>query len=160
MRWRFALALAALMTSAVAQAESALGGSFAWAHEGGGQFAGTGRGYKAFMGTYVRSAGFEIGFVNFGDLGGGDGPHAQAWTSATTIGFPISAVEVYGKVGLALSRVSGTATSQEVNHHRLYYGGGLRFGGEKGLGVRAEYERFQLDSDHLDLASVGLEYRF
>ncbi len=161
MRFRFTLMLAALVAAApsAGRAESAVGGSYGWSQQDGGQFQGNGSGYKAFLGTYIRGAGAEIGFVNFGDLGG-DGPHAQAWTSGVTIGFPIRQLSVYGKVGLALSRVSGSATSEEVNHHRMYYGGGMTLGGQKGFGVRGEYERFELTSEHLNFYSLGLEYRF
>ena len=161
MRVSFAVVLLAAMAFApvAARAESAIGGSYAKARQNGGPFDGMGTGYKIFVGSYNTSFGGEFAFIDFGKLGG-DGPRAQAWASALTLGFPISMVTPYGKVGLAFSRVKGTSFTEEAKHYRAYYGLGLRLGGVQGLGLRVEYERYRLDSDHLDLISAGLEYRY
>lgn len=154
-----ALATLTFLSSA-AHADNFLGGSYARVRQNGGPFDGSNNGYKLFGGAYNRTAGLEGGWINFGHLGGGSGPHADAWTSALLLGFPISSFAAFGKAGLAVTRVGATPTTGEAKKYRFYYGGGVRFGGDKGFGVRAEYERFRLDSDHVDLLSAGLEYRF
>jgi hypothetical protein len=159
------LLIAAILAAAAPlaeSAESAVGGSYLWrTNETGGPFEGSGSGgYKIFLGTYRSTAGAEIAFINFGKIGGGDGPHAQAWASGMNLGIPIWKLQTYVKAGLARSRVSGTAITEESNHYRLYYGGGVRMGQQKGFGLRAEYERFKLDSDTLEVFSGGVEYLF
>jgi len=153
-----AIALLTLVSSA-ARADNFVGGSYVRVRQSGGPFDGSNNGYKLFAGAYNRTAGLEGGWVNFGHLGG-SGPHADAWTSALLLGFPISSVNVFGKAGLAVSRVGATESTQEAKHYRFFWGGGVRLGGEKGFGLRAEFERYRLDSDHVDLLSAGLEYRF
>ena len=161
MRTSFALVLLAVILFAPlsAKAESGVGASYARARQSGGPFDGTGTGYKIFLGSYGPIVGGEVAFVDFGKLGG-DGPRAQAWASALTVGYPISYLTPYGKAGLAFSRVKGTSFTEEAKHYRFFYGLGLRLGGTQGLGFRVEYERYRLDSDHLDLISAGLEYRY
>ncbi len=153
-----ALAMVALAPMS-ASADSVIGGSFARGHQSGGPFEGTGTGYKFFLGTYGTVLGGEFEFVDFRKVGG-DGPRAQAFGSAITVGYPISMVTPFGKVGLAYSRVNGTSFTDESKHYGLTYGVGLRFGGVQGFGARMEWERFRLASDHADLISVGLEYRY
>ena len=155
---RFVLAVM-IFAPIPAKADSALGGSYAKGHQSGGPFEGTGTGYKFFLGSYGTVLGGEFEFVDFRRVGG-DGPRAQAFGSALTVGYPISMVTPFGKVGLAYSRVNSTASTSESKHYGLYYGLGLRFGGVQGFGLRVEYERFRLASDHTDLASVGIEYRY
>jgi hypothetical protein len=89
--WFIIVALAAAVAPA-ARAETAIGGAYLWNHETGGPFEGRGSGYKIFMGGYQGTAGAEVAFVNFGKLGG-DGPHAQAWTSGVNLGFPIGKLQ-------------------------------------------------------------------
>ena len=162
MQLRFALLVAALAAAAPigAHAETAIGGSYLYNRETGGPFAGNDSGYRVFLGGYRSTAGAEVAFVNFGRLGGGDGPHAQAWTSDVRFGVPIWKLQTFVKVGLARSRVSGTAISEESNHYRIFYGGGIRVGEDKGFGVRAEYERYKLDSDALEVIAGSIDYRF
>jgi hypothetical protein len=154
-------AIAALtLLSDAARADNFAGGSYARVRQNGGPFDGANNGYKLFVGSYNRTVGLEAGWVNFGHLGGDGGPHADAWTSSVMIGFPISYVTPFAKGGLAVSRVGATPITEEAKHYRFYYGGGVRLGGVKGFGLRAEYERYRLDSDQVELLTAGLEYRF
>jgi hypothetical protein len=162
MKTRIAAPLVALLTllSSAAHADNYVGGSYARVRHEGGPFDGSNNGYKFFVGSYNRTVGLEAGYVNFGHLGGGDGPHADAWLSSIMLGFPISLLTPFGRAGLAVSRVGATPITEEAKHYRFYWGGGVRFGGAKGFGVRAEFERYRLASDDTDLYSAGLEYRF
>ena len=154
-------AIAALtFISSAARADDFVGGSYARVRQNGGPFDGSNSGYKLFVGSFNKTVGLEAGWVNFGHLGGGDGPHADAWTSAVMLGYPISIVTAFAKAGLAISRVGATPITEEAKHYRFYYGGGVRLGAAKGFGLRAEYERYRLDSDHVDLLTAGVEYRF
>jgi len=153
-----AIALTTLICTA-AYADNFAGGSYARVRESSSPFDGSNNGYKLFAGAYNRTAGLEAGWVNFGHLGG-NGPHADAWTSALMIGFPVDSINVFGKAGLAVTRVGATPTTGEAKKYRFYYGGGVRLGGQKGFGIRAEYERYRLNTDHTVLLSAGLEYRF
>lgn len=153
-----AVAILTLVSSA-AQADTFIGGSYARVRQSEGPFEGSNNGYKFYTGAYNRTAGLEGGWVNFGHLGG-NGPHADAWTSALLLGFPIAFVTAFGKAGLAVTHVGATPTTPDARKYRFYYGGGVRFGGETGFGLRAEYERYRLDSDQVNLLSAGLEFRF
>ncbi|HZP10925.1 MAG TPA: outer membrane beta-barrel protein [Nevskiaceae bacterium] len=156
------LAVLAVLTflPLAAHAENYLGGSYARVRQSGGPFDGSNNGYKFFAGAYNNTVGLEGGYVNFQHLGSGDGPHADAWVSSLMLGFPISFLTPFGRAGLAVSRVGGTPITEEAKHYRFYWGGGVRIGRDKGFGLRAEFERYRLDSDHVDLLSAGLEYRF
>lgn len=164
MRSTTALALAAVVAATllptVAAADASLGANFGSARVNGGNFEGSDTGYKLHAGLNGPLFGAEFGYVNFGQFGGGDGPDAQAWTPALTLGVPLGMARVYGKAGVAFFDVEGTAISEEYTDEDPFFGVGLRFGMTPGLGFRAEYERYQFDNEDVDMAQAGLELNF
>jgi hypothetical protein len=98
--------------------------------------------------------------VNFGKLGGGNGPRAEAWAPAVTIGVPLGIARLYGKGGVAFADVEGSAVTEEYKNEDPFFGVGLRIGMSPGLGFRAEYERYQFENEDVDMAQAGLELNF
>lgn len=164
MRSTTTLALAAVVAATllptVATADVSLGANFGSARVNGGNFEGSDTGYKLHAGVNGPLLGAEFGYVNFGQFGGRDGPDAQAWTPALTLGVPVGMARVYGKAGVAFFDVEGTAISEEYTDEDPFFGVGLRFGMTPGLGFRAEYERYQFDNEDVDMAQAGLELNF
>lgn len=164
MRSTTALALAAVVAAmllpSVAAADVTVGANFGSARVNDGNFEGSDTGYKLHAGANGALFGAEFGYVNFGQFGGGDGPDAQAWAPAVTLGVPLGMARVYAKGGVAFFDVEGTAVSEEYSDEDPFFGIGLRFGMTPGLGFRAEYERYQFDSEDVDMAQAGLELNF
>ena len=157
---------AGLMLSAApltVHAGAALGGSVGSARVNEGQFQGNDTSYKIFFGSSYREIiGGELGYENFGQLGG-NGPDAKAWSGAVTLGIPLDAFTPYAKGGVAWEDVGGNnsgAVTTSYKQNKPFYGLGLRFGATSSLGLRIEYERFQFRDQRLDMASAGLEFRF
>ena len=155
------LLLGALPLGANAGAD--LGGSIGSARVNNGDFQGSDTSYKLYLGSsYHEIIGGEVGYVNFGQLGG-NGPDAQAWNLAATIGIPyvFDFMTPYGKAGAAWEEVKGGTVSSEYKTEKPFYGVGLRFGSVRSpLGARVEYERYTFRDQRLDLVSAGLEFRF
>lgn len=152
------LAAAALPRSAAADAT--VGANLGSARANGGDFEGSDTGWKLHIGSsFSQFIGGEIGYVNFGNLGG-DGPRANAWTPAVMVSVPVGVARAYGKVGVAFADVEGNAIQDEYQNEDPFWGVGLRFGVSPGLGFRAEYERYTVGNDDVDMAQAGIELRF
>lgn len=141
---------------------ASLGANLGSARVNGGDFEGSDTGWKVHIGSSIYSAiGGEIGYVDFGRLGGGNGPRANAWTPAITIGVPLGVGQIYGKGGVAFADVEGSTIREEYKNEDPFFGVGLRFGVSPGLGFRAEYERYRFDTgEDVDMAQAGLELNF
>lgn len=165
MRSTTALAvIAAVMVFALlpmaAAADVTFGANLGSARVNGGDFEGSDTGWKIHLGSsFQEFIGGEIGYVNFGKLGG-NGPKADAWTPAVTVGVPLGMARLYGKGGVAFAEVEGSSLREEYRNEEPFYGVGLRFGVSPGLGFRAEYERYTFDNQDIDMAQAGLELRF
>ena len=153
-----AVIVAALLPLA-ASADVTLGANLGSARANGGDFEGSDTGWKLHAGSSGQFIGGEIGYVNFGNLGG-DGPRANAWTPAVTIGVPLGMARLYGKGGVAFADVEGSSVREEYRNEDPFFGVGLRFGVTPGLGFRAEYERYTIGNDDIDMAQAGLELNF
>ena len=155
-----AAAMVAALLPGVAAADVSLGANLGSARVNGGDFEGSDTGWKIHLGSsFMEFIGGEIGYVNFGKLGG-DGPKAYAWTPAVTVGVPLGLARVFAKGGVAFADVEGSSLREEYRNNDPFFGVGLRFGMSPGLGFRAEYERYTLDNDDIDMAQVGLELNF
>lgn len=157
--------MASFSSHAQVRAGGAAGGSLGSSRVNSGDFDGDDLGWKAFIGGYGEVIGLEVGYVDFGNLGGGDGPEASAWTPALLVGIPLGVVQIYGKVGQAFYEVDRYSfgpfgSRPEVDGDETFYGVGVRAGPAAGLGFRVEYERFELERNDVDLISAGLELRF
>lgn len=155
--------LAAVIVAALlpltAAAGVTLGANLGSARANGGDFEGSDTGWKLHVGSSGQFIGGEIGYVNFGNIGG-NGPEANAWTPAVTIGVPLGMARLYGKGGVAFADVEGDSIRQEYRNEDPFFGVGLRFGVTPGLGFRAEYERYTIGNDDIDMAQAGLELNF
>lgn len=156
-----AVALLGATLPMAARADVTVGGSIGSARVNGGDFKGNDFGYKIFVGSsYEQIIGGEINYVDFGHLGGSNGPRAHAWAPAVTLGVPLGFANLYGKFGEAFADVAHTPIRDEYRAAKPFYGLGARFGQATGLGLRVEYERYRLFQENVDLASAGLEFRF
>ena len=159
---------AALITAVLPRAASAdgisLGANIGAARVNGGDFDGSDTGWKAHIGSSLGAIfGGEIGYVDFGKLGG-DGPNARAWAPALTVGVPAGPTNIYAKRGVAFADIDRTPIRDEYRNNDPFFGVGLRInmtGNPRGngLGFRAEYERYRLDHP-IDMAQAGLELLF
>jgi OmpA-OmpF porin, OOP family len=155
-----ALVIAALLPG-IAAAEVTIGANLGSSRVDGGDFEGSDTGWKVHIGSsFAQFIGGEIGYVDFGRLGGGNGPRADAWAPAVTIGVPLGVARIYGKGGVAFANVEGSSVREEYKNEDPFYGVGLRFGMTPGLGFRAEYERYQFENDDIDMAQAGIELNF
>jgi hypothetical protein len=71
--------------------------------------------------------------------------------------------EVFGKAGLVFwdSELHSSGSSDSDSGNDMAYGIGVGFKFGEHLGVRGEYERFDVsDVDKLDIISIGAEFRF
>lgn len=144
----------------VAAAGVTLGANVGSARINQGDFEGDDTGWKIHAGGNVYEViGAEVGYVNFGKYGV-ENSSANAFTPALTIGFPVGLVHLYGKGGIAFADVEGSSVREEYRNEDPFYGVGLRIGMDRGLGFRAEYERYQFDFADLDMAMAGLELTF
>lgn len=164
-----AIAAAVLLTMMAGTAAAAdkggyLGASYGRASFDDDNFDGSDNGYKIMAGGYAGIIGGEVGYVNFGKLGGSsNGPDVDAWTLAVTAGIPLGEIaRVYGKLGYAFAEVDGQNVSQEIDDDKdnLFYGAGLTFPIAPNFALKAEYEIFEVGGDDLNLASAGVEFRF
>jgi hypothetical protein len=154
---------ATLVASALPLTASAgvtIGGNIGSARTNGGDFQGNDTGWKVDIGSSYREIiGGQIGFVNFGQLGG-NGPDAQAWAPALTLGVPIGIAKAYAKGGVAFAEERHSSLREDSKNNDPFWGVGLSFGMTKGLGFRAEYERYTLTHEKVDMAQAGLEFKF
>jgi hypothetical protein len=154
------LAVALTLAPGPAPAEVTLGANFGSARTNGGDFEGSDTGWKVHVGSsFQQFIGGEIGYIDFGNLGG-DGPRANAWTPAITVGVPLGLARIYGKGGVAFADIEGNSLREEYRNEEPFFGVGLRLGVSPGLGFRAEYERYTFDDEDIDMAQAGLEFNF
>ncbi|HZP12777.1 MAG TPA: porin family protein [Nevskiaceae bacterium] len=149
----------------VASAEGVIGGSAGSARLNGSDFAddGSNFGWKAFAGAYSQIFGVEAQYIDFGHPGD-FGSRIHAYTAGLTGGwhFPMG-IYPYAKVGAAFEDVKHKNVDEETDdYHRtnVFWGVGAQFPVAPHFGLRAEYERFQLRSEHEDLISAGAQFRF
>ena len=155
-----AAVLVAALLPLTAAAEVTLGANLGSARANGGDFEGSDTGWKLHIGsTFSQFVGGEIGYVDFGNIGG-TGPTAKAWAPAVTVGVPLGMGRLYGKGGVAFADVEGSSLNEEYKNEDPFFGVGLRFGVTPGLGFRAEYERYTIGNDDIDMAQAGLELNF
>ena len=144
-----------------------LGASVGSARENQGDFEGSDTGWKVHVGgAFSQIIGGEIGYVDFGHLGGSNaGPRARAWAPAVTVGAPLGMVNLYAKGGVAFADIEGSSVREEYKNNDPFWGVGMRVSlnpanPNAGLGLRAEYERYQFDHDEIDMAQAGVELLF
>lgn len=152
------LAAAAPLTASAAG--FTLGANVGSASVNGSDFEGDDTGWKAHIGSsFGEIIGAEVGYIDFGKYGV-EGTGANAWAPAVTLGAPIGLAKLYGKAGVAFGDFEGSSVREESKSTDPFWGAGLRIGMPRGLGFRAEYERYSFDRADVDMAMAGLEFNF
>jgi len=111
---------------------------------------------------------FEVNYVDLGsdsqDLGGGltSKIDANALTGSVLVLKEIQIVDLYARAGLAHWKVNGSVTgagsdSETGNEFTYGVGVGVHFGS---VGVRAEYERFQINDIDTDVSTLSLSFTY
>lgn len=163
-----ALALLLALPGAAFAQEIYLGAGYGWTENQDVDVGeDTDNGWKAFVGGNAwRVLGWEVGYVDLGEYGTGlASVDAKGWTVDLLAGVPVGPVNPFIKVGALYADVEGPVRDDQS--WELKYGAGVGFDFNKNLGVRLEYERYQLenndavfrDSD-IDMASVSLIGKF
>ncbi len=132
--------------------------------------------WKAFVGYDVNKIiGIEAGYVDLGKITGDLGPglggdvETAGWNIDARVGFPVGPVSIFGKAGTYYADIERKAGPLSVDDTswELTYGAGAEFEFARNLGIRAEWERFEIDdndamvrSQDVDLLSASLVFKF
>lgn len=138
--------------------------------------------WKAFVGFDVNKIiGIEAGYVDLGKITGatngafGPGPglggdiETTGWNIDARVGFPVGPASVFAKAGTYYADVERQAAGLTVDDTswELTYGVGAEFDFARNVGVRAEWERFEIDDNDamglgqdVDLLSASLVFKF
>ena len=131
-------------------------------------------GYKVFAGwSFLKFVGAEASYVDFGSQKDTISPGTDL--SVDTTGWDVFVVgqlpfgkhfELFAKAGVIVWDASQSASGlingdSSDNGNDPAYGAGLKFHFAHFFGIRLEYERFDIkDTDKVDMASAGAEFRF
>lgn len=169
----------------------ALGGSLAlasagaWAADNGSFYLGAGygatknhdigygddtdQGWKAFIGAKAQNIiGWEVGYTDLGRFGA-DIPgkmKVAGWTGDLIVGLPLGDVlRLFARGGAFRSDVTYLGRSDQAWDYD--YGAGVDIGIRKGIGLRAEWQRFKISKNdavltdtRVDMASASLLMQF
>ena len=125
--------------------------------------------YKVFGGYNFGIVPFldiaaEVSVIDFGsaDINTGDASaDLSAVTAAGIVGFNLGPVGLFGKAGVvdwdSDLRISDVNNSDSGTDPFYGLGAKVQFGA---IGVRAEYERFDIDTFDLNLYTLGVSYTF
>ena len=132
----------------------------------------TGNTWKAYSGVRMGEKIFvEGGYVKFGEQKGNDGSaevssKAKGYSTAGVVTYSLNEqIELFGKAGMWWwkneKKLANTTTKAEGSDLLLGVGANYNLGDN--MGVRAEWERYQMSSDDsakqaLDLLSVGVTF--
>ena len=141
--------------------------------DGGTEFDGSDTSYKAFGGfTFVKFVGLEASYYDFGTLEDEIAPGTDVEVDFSGYGLAVVGIlplgghfDLFGKAGVVVwdtsTSISGITGDEEDDGNDLVYGAGFRFKFAKLIGIRLEYERFDIEAaDSVDMASAGIEFRF
>lgn len=126
-------------------------------------------GVKIFGGYNInQNFGVEAAWMDLGEVsasGGGTTATAEldGFSLAGVGMFPINQdLRVFGKVGLFMWDVTGGGAAAGISEDGtdLMFGAGVGWNFMRNLGVRAEWERFDVDGDNVDFLSVGVQFNF
>lgn len=128
-------------------------------------------GFKVFGGTRINpNMAVEVFYNDFGEFSI-DTPAASftSTTEASTVGFAFTGIlpvtpdiEVFGKLGMHSWKTdfkSNDGQSNDDDGFDATFGAGVALNIQQ-ITIRAELERYKLDSDDVDMMSVGVAYRF
>ncbi len=128
--------------------------------------------WKAYSGVRMTEKVFvEGGYVQFGDQQGLDGTteltsSTKGYTTAGVVTYSVNdQIELFGKAGMwwwknEQKKASGKVAAEGSD---ILFGAGANYNLGNNMGVRAEWERYQMSQDNavkqpLDLLSVGVTF--
>ncbi len=122
--------------------------------------------WKVFAGLNLGDIfGLEVSHVEFGDIE--DDPfqlEAQGQTIAATVGFPVGdSGRLYLKAGQLYWDADATIANRLTvndNGNDKFYGIGMRLGGHPGIGLKLEFEHYEIDQAEIDMPSLSLNMEF
>lgn len=129
----------------------------------------TDRGWKGFVGAKAANIiGWEVGYTDLGQFGL-DVPgkmRVKGWTGDLLLGLPVGDVfRLFARGGAFYSDVNYLTRSEKAWDYD--YGAGVDIGITKGVGLRAEWQRYQINNNDatlkntaVDMASASLLVQF
>lgn len=149
-----------------------LGGGVGYDRIEGEDFTGNGDDLDDSRVAYKGLAGFRLNqifaiegqYINFGTAEDGDNRvKADGWTAGAVATLPMfEYVHPYAKAGMlfwdADGRFGGVSASDDGSD--FTYGVGARFSMTDNLGLRLEYERFEMSDIDVDMASANIQFDF
>ena len=165
------LMLALIATSTLAAAPAMAGDEPGWfVGAGAGYFTVDANGFDGSDTSFKVLGGYDFGRYFTGEIEYIDGgsPDDRGVSievdgfNASVLGtLPVSnQVEVFAKLGMFFWDVEARGFGDDSGED-FSYGLGISYGFPSNLGVRAEYQRFDIeDSDTVDLAALSLTWRF
>lgn len=130
-------------------------------------------GYKVFAGfTFMKFVGLEASYVDFGEPEDEISPGSDLTVDVTGWDVFVKGIlpigdhfDLFGKAGIVVwdaeQTLSGITGSASDDGNDPVYGVGMTFRFAKVVGIRLEYERFDIeDTDDVDMASAGIEIKF
>ena len=130
------------------------------------KFDGSNTKYKIIAGIRARDwLAFELNYVDFGSVDNTQTEYKLDGYDVFAVGlFQAAIVDLYAKAGgirwnSSLRSVTNAIGNADDSGFDLAYGGGaqVRFGS---FGIRAEYERFDVNQSNTDMISVGATWTF
>jgi OOP family OmpA-OmpF porin len=112
-----------------------------------------------------RTFAVELGYANLFDKRiSGIGVEVTAWDLVGVASLPLGdKFSVFGKLGFAMWEAEATSVpgfgSVSDDGTDLTFGVGLQYDVSRNLGIRGQWQRYDVDAD-ADLLSIGLIYRF
>jgi opacity protein-like surface antigen len=111
-----------------------------------------------------RTFAVELGYANLFDKRvSGIDVEVTAWDLVGVASFPLGdRFSVFGKLGFAMWEAkvnAGVLGSAKDDGTDLTFGAGLQYDVSRNLGIRGQWQRYDVDAD-ADLLSIGLIYRF
>ena len=171
------LSIALFVGAPAAQAGIYFGASVGQAEvkeeDNGFSFSSNDTAYKGFVGwSFFKFFGVEASYVDFGT-------QEDTPTPGTDLSVDVNAAdafvvgqlplgkhfELFAKYGAiwwdSKTEIAGIPGSESDSGSDPAYGAGVKFRFAHFFGIRAEYERFDIqDTDKVDMASVGAEFKF
>jgi len=121
-------------------------------------------GYKFNPNFAVEGAWIDLGEVSASAGGGTVTAEVDGLQVAAVGMIPINPqFGVFGKIGVYMWDATVSATgfgSVSDDGHDIMFGAGVSWNLTSKFGLRAEWERFDIDGDDLDFLSVGVQFNF
>lgn len=121
---------------------------------------------KGFVGIQINEMfGIEGQWNDFNRLSNGNNDRFEAdgWGLSAMLSFPVGKEStIFAKIGNFWwdSESSFAGSARDTDGNDPFWGAGFKFGFNKHLALRIEWERYDVSSIDLDTYSVGLQFNF